>query len=259
MLHVKHSFLFPGIKSIGSLKKAVYSDSGSDNPELKGSLCTSCGKLTSGVICNWCGATQKVRESRKIERFKDLDGYVLDWSYVDKSREDKFNCWANDYWPEKKLSFVPTIPKEYKWVENLKFMIPDTYLSEIRRNCHRASEEWNIRRPFDTCIREACLTPAVEHIFTAFYLLGDCVYDEKSFGYDHNFPYAHILSYKFWMYQTGGGLIWYHSHGSKIDWCISQVDKSPWSEACRCWKEAVDRHYNEWENNCVSKCKQLNQ
>jgi len=266
MLRTKHSFLFPEIKPIGSLKKAVYSES----QKLVSSLCTSCGKLTSetpngGVddaaaeACNWCGAVQKVSaedppkatQSRKIECFKKLDGYMLDWSSVDKIKKDKFNCWASEY--SHKLVFVPTIPLEYKWIEDLKFMIPDTYLSEIRRNAHIASEEWNIRRPFDTMIREACLAPAIEHIFTAFYLLGDCVYNEKSFGYDHDFPYANILAYKFWMYQTGGGLVWDHSHGDRIDWVISQVDKSIWSESCRRWKVAADRHHDEWETYCQPK------
>jgi hypothetical protein len=100
------------------------------------------------------------------------------------------------------------------------------------------------------------LTPAIEHIFVAFYLLGDCVYNEKSFGYDHDFPYACILAYKFWMYQTGGGLVWDHSHGGRIDWCISQVDKSIWRDACVRWKKAVDQHYDEWERNCQPKSKE---
>lgn len=114
-------------------------------------------------------------------------------------------------WPgEKDKSGV--LPDGCQWVNDLVFCLDDKYLEEIRRTSQRAAEEWAMRRPFDTCVREMCLNPAISFVATAFYLLCDTIYEGegKNYPIDHlsrRYLAKYLLGFQFWAGQTGSGLI----------------------------------------------------
>lgn len=195
---------------------------------------------------------EPIRADENVEpieiKKKQIPGYVLDWKELDDWKRRKQEAWAKQYHPDKNIPYVPTLPKEYdEWVYGLKFAIPNSYLHEIRRNARRAAEEWSLRRPFDTVIRECCLRPAVSHAYVTFMLVADCIYDEEKQYYDRQCkPARHILPYKFWVYQTGLGLVWRHSLGEMVDWSVKEDDpKSEWVKGCIDWKAAAEKHHQE--------------
>jgi len=100
-----------------------------------------------------------------------------------------------------------------------KFAIPKDYATEIQRMSLAANTDWALDRPFDTNVRERCLEPAIEYIWCAFYLIGDCVWDDEGHYFDRSWlsiaiPY--MLAYKFWRGQTGSGLVCDHAKIDKL-------------------------------------------
>lgn len=116
---------------------------------------------------------------------------------------------------ERAQQWLPALPPRYdNFVKGLTFAINPKYFSEIRRMATMSHMEWTMERPFDTMIRDICLRPAIEYIFTAFRLLSDCVVDlGRQRWYRGNdailIPYA--MAYKFWRNQTGYGLVMDHA------------------------------------------------
>lgn len=154
-------------------------------------------------------------------KVQDLPLYSLDWSYKDSKCKEKHDRWASTSWPDLNIPFAASLPEKYdSWIINLKFALPYHYRQEIIRNSRRAIDEWSIKRSFDTNVRETCLSPAIEHVWTAFYLLSDCVYDEITNYYQrgsNNDLVRYCLPYKFWSYQTGRGCRKYHSHINELE------------------------------------------
>jgi len=138
--------------------------------------------------------------------------YKLDWSKLEEIRQKDHEKWLLEYWPDRDVPFWSSLPEKYEtWVKNLTFAISDDYMKEIVRNAKRGLEEWSMHRSFDTNVREMCLKPAQEHIYIAFYLLADCLYDPETNYYYRNEDgqYAeNAMVYKFWDGQTGRGLVW---------------------------------------------------
>jgi hypothetical protein len=154
---------------------------------------------------------------------KDLRIYTLDWSKKDEACLKKHTEWNSKYWPNQSLPFMPSLPQSMDtWIINLKFAITEPYRKEICRNARRCLEEWNIKRSFDTNVREKCLSTAVTHAFIAFYLLEDCAYDTAMKDYyrkkhDDKFLIKHALAYKFWAHQTGRGFVRYHARLNELE------------------------------------------
>lgn len=94
------------------------------------------------------------------------------------------------------------LPEPYNTeVNSLMFGIDDAYMTEIKRNQERATEEWSLGRPFDTIIRDMCITPAIEHVKVFFKLLWDCA---CPFAEDKDkWWLANAMAYRMWMGQTG--------------------------------------------------------
>lgn len=114
-------------------------------------------------------------------------------------------------WPGEKDK-IGVLPAGCQWVDDLVFCLDDKYLEEIRRTSKRAAEEWAMRRPFDTCVREMCLNPAISFVATAFYLLCDTIYEGEGRDYSpearsRRFLAKYLLGFKFWVGQTGSGLV----------------------------------------------------
>ena len=148
--------------------------------------------------------------------------YSLDWSYKDLKCKAAHQKWLSTSWPGVDVPFMTSLPQKYdEWITNLTFALSYDYKKEIIRNARQSVEEWNIKRSFDTNVREQCLSPAIEHVYVAFYLLSDCVYDKVTNYFNrskNDFLIKYCLSYKFWSYQTGRGCRRGHSHISELEY-----------------------------------------
>jgi hypothetical protein len=156
---------------------------------------------------------------------KETVVFKLDWSKVEEIKKQRHADWLKKSWPDKNIPFFPSAPEPYNsWVESLEFAIPHRYLDEIRRTTHLSLLEWGTERHFDTMIREICLKPAEAYVDVAFRLIADCVYDRKlNYFYkgDDKFLVSRVMLYKFWSYQTGGGLVRHRARLEKTDLSFS--------------------------------------
>jgi len=136
---------------------------------------------------------------------KELRIYSLCWDEFDERLKAKHRARCDQTGNDDE--FLSTLPERWEdLIKSLSFALDASYLTEIRRNVRRGLEEWNITRPFDTCVRESCLRPAKAHIRTAFYLLADCIFDPETGYYDRTnnlFLVTAALLARFWTHQTG--------------------------------------------------------
>lgn len=148
--------------------------------------------------------------------------YTLDWSYMDEARAKKWVKWR-ERWNDIRTvdEFHGSLPPKYdEWVKSLQFALPMSYLEQIRKNTRDAVVGWGTEYHFDTMIRETCLKPAIANTLVAFKLLSDCVYDPETsyFSRNDNRIYAtQAMLYKFWVGQTGRGLIKDHADFGRLD------------------------------------------
>jgi len=105
-------------------------------------------------------------------------------------------------------------------ITELQFMLSPQYLKEIYDNVDQASLEWSSHRPFDTMVRDFCVAPAIAHVYVAFKLICDCVYDPETRFYSRDSArilFPHAMCYKFWMNQTGCGLVQDHPYWHRVE------------------------------------------
>ena len=121
------------------------------------------------------------------------------------------------------------IVSEYcDYAEGVHYLIAPHYYQEIRRCAMQALVEWTMQRKFDTVIRELCSNPAIAYIDTAFRLLSDCAYDiDKRYWHRDNrrVLLPHILMYKFWIGQTGRGMVELHAGFGRLGLSAICYDK----------------------------------
>jgi len=157
----------------------------------------------------------------------DMSVYTLDWSRKEEHDREHFNDWVR-HTTKEKIPFVPALPTKWNtFVNTLEFAPNDAYITQIKRSTAFATMFWQERYPFDTSVRDICLIPAQGHAHVAFCLLADCIYDRKTnyFSHDPLKYYAyHILLWKFWQYQTGGGLIYDRSKMGELQWLIDHYE-----------------------------------
>lgn len=111
-------------------------------------------------------------------------------------------------------------PKGQEYLNGNEYSIDEKYLDEIHRNALQAQIEWSHHRPFDTVIREAALKPAIAHVETAFMLLADSLWDSKEKRFDRGMKRCVLkqaLLVRFWINQTGIGLVWDHADMSNLE------------------------------------------
>jgi hypothetical protein len=151
--------------------------------------------------------------------------YRLDWTYKEEMMGKEHLEWLMKHWPENKRIYIEQFPTTYrKWLDEKVYAIPSSYLREIHRESELGMTEWNRSRGFDTVVREACLNPAIAHFRTAFYLISDCCYDLKSKGWERNRAILlPALLYRFWIGETGRGLVRYHAELSELEKKIDLV------------------------------------
>ena len=187
--------------------------------------------IKEGLVFPKLRFIEKIELKRGDFKSKEVPLYSLDWEYKERKCLERHLRWNSECWPNIHIPFMPDLPRIYdNYVKSLVFAIPNSYHSEIVRNSRRGLEEWDVKRKFDTVVRENCLGPAIEHIYVAFYLLSDCIYDrnEKYFDRNPNTILArYCLPYKFWSHQTGRGVRREHArihnletliqHGANLD------------------------------------------
>lgn len=131
--------------------------------------------------------------------------YKLEWARLDTKALKQTN-------PRGQSKRRRLFPASYiDWMDGLQFAIPYHYRREIRRCTKMAMLEWDRALPFDTSVREMCLSTAESFIDVALRLVADCGYDPEKQGFYSGprhtlIPYA--LLYRFWDGQTGRGLLW---------------------------------------------------
>lgn len=145
--------------------------------------------------------------------------YRLDWSQKELLVEAKQRHSLETAKESDRIKL--TLPVKYdNKVNQLRFALRGSYLREIRRNTKAGLHEWNVQRAFDTNVREYCLKTAEAHIFVAFYLLADCIFDISEGYFDRNddkFIIKHVMAYKFWCGQTGDGCVREHAQFDMLD------------------------------------------
>lgn len=169
---------------------------------------------------------EKVELGQGDSKPKEVPLYSLDWTYKETRCLERHLKWNMENWPNIHIPFKPDLPEIYdSYVKSLVFAIPGSYHSEIVRNARRGLEEWDVKRKFDTVVRDNCLGPAIEHIYVAFYLLSDCIYDRSAKYFDRN-PNSilarYCLPYKFWSHQTGRGVRRNHARIHNLEGLIEQ-------------------------------------
>jgi hypothetical protein len=140
---------------------------------------------------------------------KECGLYKLDWSKKNQVCREHHEKWCKDYGHE--FEWSNDLPDPYEqWANELLFAVPYNYMNEIHRCTMAFQIESNVPRSFDTLVRDHCLKPREAFAEVAFYLLCDCLYDSEK-NYFYHGPDKSIaqpaLMYKFWLHQTGRGLV----------------------------------------------------
>lgn len=153
--------------------------------------------------------------------------YKLDWDEVDRIKKDNWEKRTLISSDQPLPPFPGTLPDEYAWVKDLRYALPRNYLDQIRHCARQAMEIWGKEYGFDTMIREICLEPAIAHSYVAFRLVSDCIYDESTNYWsrdDSRIIVPQALLYKFWIHQTGRGMVRDHAYFEKITWRLKESD-----------------------------------
>lgn len=148
--------------------------------------------------------------------------YTLDWEMFDLLKRQGHNGWLAGTGREPgSIDAFVTLPDFLEEeVRGYTFALTSDYHTEMRRNAVRARQEWDYPRSFDTMIRESCLAPAVAHARVAFYLLADCIWDPetKYWWKEKDLQLStSLMAYKFWLGQTGRGLVGDHAGFGKLE------------------------------------------
>jgi hypothetical protein len=181
-------------------------------------------------------------EDQNRDAVKELLIVQLDWSELDnhkiKSRKDWYQKHGLSK-PTKEQSIALNqmldgidwseylYPQKYKFIfdKYSQFKITQSYYDECLHLRKMATDEWNRPRPFDTNVREHLLNGATNFVDLFFYMIGDAIYiynpelhlkspkqgvssmsnDEAYF--EHSVLLRSIMLFRFWKFQTGGGLL----------------------------------------------------
>lgn len=187
---------------------------------------------------------------------KELLVVQLDWSELDnhkiKSRADwymkhglakptkeeklalgqllKEVDWSGDY----------LYPTKYKYIfeKYSQFKMSQHYYDECQYLMKSFIGDWDRSRPFDTNVRETLLEAAYKYIELYFYMIGDAIYiynpefrplgmKDEEINFEQLYLIRSLFSFRFWKFQTGGGLV--------VDRATEFVSK--WRDSDRFYKE----------------------
>lgn len=110
-------------------------------------------------------------------------------------------------------------PSKYKYIfdKYSKFNMTQHYYDECSHLRKMAIDEWNRQRPFDTNVREKLLDASTNFVELFFYMIGDAIYiynpeissdlNREEAYFEHSVLLKGLMLYRFWKFQTGGGLL----------------------------------------------------
>lgn len=155
-------------------------------------------------LLNWDGQEHKIIAAWEAELAASRGFYESDPEWAKGRMELKW------YLPEPYLTMI----------KEARFAMTPAYLTGVQRMSKYAMEIWNDSWPYDTNIRELCLTPTVKAVWCAFTLLQDCLYNEEHAYYERSVARREIILasmvHRFWNHQTGSGLIWDHAELDRV-------------------------------------------
>lgn len=178
----------------------------------------------------------RIPNTNKNAETKELLVVELDWAGIDNYKIDSRKNWYKKYGvpnatKEQEVALNQLL-KEVDWKGNYlypskyqfifdkysKFNITQHYYDECLHLRKMAIDEWNRQRPFDTNVREKLLDASNTFVDLFFYMIGDAIYiynselhlksmsnDEAYF--EHSVLLKTLMLYRFWKFQTGGGLL----------------------------------------------------
>jgi hypothetical protein len=168
----------------------------------------------------------EVPNVEKIGDYKTLLVCRLDWSELESNKIKKSKEWILQFILNNRTSDEDKILKlildEYDWHSELypnqfkkvlslldSFKMPKSYYEEIKHFEDLALSEWNRKRPFDTNVREECLSVSIESVSTYFYLIKDAIYIWNKEVENSEIPQIIecVSLFRFWKGQTGPGLV----------------------------------------------------
>lgn len=168
------------------------------------------------------------------ETQKTTNIYKLNWHWKETILRERHVKWLKQNHPHLDIPFIDDLSEPYnQWMKKMQYALPVKYLHEIRRCAQMANVEYNIFRPFDTSISDMCLDPGIKFVYVAFRLVADCAYDPKTEyfyrGEDKAFL-TNALLFKFWINQTGRGMVWQYAEMDKLSNRIEQMTNSSLKE-----------------------------
>lgn len=162
----------------------------------------------------------EVPNENKIGDFKTLLLCKLDWTNLDNHKIKRSKEWISQFLLEKRSKDEDKILKlildEYDWERELypnqfknllslldSFKIPKSYYEECKHFEDLALSEWNRRRPFDTAVREECLSDLYFYMIKdALMIYNSCINNSEMLQIIES-----VSLFRFWKGQTGSGMV----------------------------------------------------
>ncbi len=185
------------------------------------------------TVENKTGSDEKELLLIKID-WSDIDNHKIEarknwykkWGVPNKTEEQSVALdqmldevdWNGEYLYPSKYTYIY---KKYS-----EFLISKSYYEECLHLIKMATEEWNRKRPFDTNVRESLLEGAIKFVELFFYLICDAIYiynanlhlntvppnlpttnQKDDVYFEHSVLLRSLMLFRFWKFQTGGGLL----------------------------------------------------
>lgn len=193
----------------------------------------------------------KVPNTNRTSDNKEFLLVELDWSYVDSYKIDNKKKWyttigaTDNHLKVKNDEYIALqqilnevdwydsdflYPKKYKHIfdKYSKFKITKSYYDECQHLKKMAVEEWDRSRPFDTNVRERLLNASISFVNLFFYMIIDSIYiyntelrNSQEDEFEQSVLLRSLMLYRFWKYQTGGGLLYDKSSEFVKDYLFS--------------------------------------
>ena len=196
--------------------------------------------------------------------------FELDWSSFDQKILASYTHKGYDVAEIAEIEGFLCLPKPWEQeLQNVKFLLTHDYMQQIQWDVHRAQDVYTHYVPLDTMIREICVEPGKAHISVAFNCLVDCWYDagksspwkrRTEDGVSRHLLHSMLLT-RFWMHQTGRGLVMGNSHLEKykgrIEKYIDSQEDHEEFEAFKRFESSMATWMERWEQHmqCSSKVK----
>ncbi len=177
----------------------------------------------------------RVKNDNKNSDTKELLVVQLDWTDIDNHKIKSRKSWYEKYGvpnatKEQEVALKQILkevdwncnylyPSKYQYVfdKYSKFKTTQHYYDECLHLRKMAIDEWNRQRPFDTNVREKLLDASTKFVDLFFYMIFDSIYiynpelnskiDRDEAYFEHSVLLNSLMLYRFWKFQTGGGLL----------------------------------------------------